>query len=224
MQSACLLCSNGCGMDIAVKDGRMVGVRGRATDVVNHGRLGPKGLYGSTAWASAGDRLTRPLVREGGATGRDRLGDRDGPCRRALAGAAGGEGSAEPRVLHHRAAVPRGVLHARGDREGRARHPAHGRQHPAVHGDQLPRRSRSRSVRTGSPARTPTSSTATRSSSTATTWPRRRRCCGCGSSTAPAVTTRRASSASTRDARSWRWRPSAPAGCTSRPGSGPTWR
>ena len=33
VQSACLLCSNGCGMDIAVKDGRMVGVRGRATDV-----------------------------------------------------------------------------------------------------------------------------------------------------------------------------------------------
>ncbi|GAA2128903.1 molybdopterin oxidoreductase family protein [Nocardioides bigeumensis] len=66
VQSACLLCSNGCGVDIAVRDGRMVGVRGRATDVVNHGRLGPKGLYGSTPWASAGDRLTRPLVREGG--------------------------------------------------------------------------------------------------------------------------------------------------------------
>jgi len=66
VQSACLLCSNGCGCDIAVKDGRMVGIRGRATDVVNHGRLGPKGLYGSTPWASSPDRLTRPLVREGG--------------------------------------------------------------------------------------------------------------------------------------------------------------
>ena len=66
VQSACVLCSNGCGCDIAVKDGRMVGVRGRATDVVNHGRLGPKGLYGSTPWASSPDRLTRPLVREGG--------------------------------------------------------------------------------------------------------------------------------------------------------------
>ena len=66
VQSACLLCSNGCGCDIAVKDGRMVGVRGRAGDVVNHGRLGPKGLYGSTAWASSEDRLTRPLVREHG--------------------------------------------------------------------------------------------------------------------------------------------------------------
>ena len=44
----------------------MVGVRGRVTDVVNHGRLGPKGLYGSTQWASSPDRLTRPLVRVGG--------------------------------------------------------------------------------------------------------------------------------------------------------------
>ena len=66
VQSACLLCSNGCGCDIAVKDGRMVGVRGRAGDTVSHGRLGPKGLYGSTPWASSPDRLTHPLVREGG--------------------------------------------------------------------------------------------------------------------------------------------------------------
>lgn len=45
VQSACVMCSNGCGMDIGVKDGKVVGVRGRATDRVNHGRLGPKGLY-----------------------------------------------------------------------------------------------------------------------------------------------------------------------------------
>ncbi|OLF09722.1 nitrate reductase [Actinophytocola xinjiangensis] len=66
VQSACLLCSNGCGCEIAVRDGRMVGIRGRAGDVVNHGRLGPKGLYGSTPWASSPDRLTHPLVREAG--------------------------------------------------------------------------------------------------------------------------------------------------------------
>ena len=63
--SACLLCSNGCGCDIAVKGGRMVGVRGRATDRVNHGRLGPKGLYGSCRWSRAEDRLTVPLIRDG---------------------------------------------------------------------------------------------------------------------------------------------------------------
>jgi anaerobic selenocysteine-containing dehydrogenase len=63
--SACVLCSNGCGLDIAVAGGRMVGVRGRADDRVNHGRLGPKGLFGWQANRAA-DRLTRPLVREGG--------------------------------------------------------------------------------------------------------------------------------------------------------------
>jgi anaerobic selenocysteine-containing dehydrogenase len=65
VQSACVLCSNGCGLDIAVKDGRMVGVRGRAEDRVNHGRLGPKGLFGWQANHSP-DRLTRPLVRRDG--------------------------------------------------------------------------------------------------------------------------------------------------------------
>ncbi|MEU0877292.1 nitrate reductase [Lentzea sp. NPDC005914] len=65
VQSACVLCSNGCGCDIAVKDGRIVGVRGRASDIVNHGRLGPKGLYGS--WqAHHQDRLTKPLIRRDG--------------------------------------------------------------------------------------------------------------------------------------------------------------
>ena len=60
--SACLLCSNGCGLDIAVIDGAMVGVRGRTDDRVNHGRLGPKGLYG---WqGQQHDRLTVPLMRD----------------------------------------------------------------------------------------------------------------------------------------------------------------
>src|SRR3954470_19399459 len=62
VQSACALCSNGCGVDIAVKDGRIVGVRGRAEDRVNRGRLGPKGLYGWQANKSP-DRLTQPLMR-----------------------------------------------------------------------------------------------------------------------------------------------------------------
>ena len=66
VQSACVLCSNGCGVDIAVKDGTMVGVRGRAVDIVNHGRLGPKGLFASWQGVAHKDRLTRPLVRENG--------------------------------------------------------------------------------------------------------------------------------------------------------------
>jgi ferredoxin-nitrate reductase len=46
VQTASLLHSNGDAMDIAVADGRIVGVRGRPDDRVNHGRLGPKDLYG----------------------------------------------------------------------------------------------------------------------------------------------------------------------------------
>ena len=65
VQSACVLCSNGCGMDIGVKDGLIVGVRGRAVDRINHGRLGPKGLH---AWIAndSQERLTKPLIRRNG--------------------------------------------------------------------------------------------------------------------------------------------------------------
>ena len=66
VQSACLLCSNGCGIDLGVSAGRVVGVRGRAGDRVSHGRLGPKGLY---AWqGQQRDRLTTALVRDSGGT------------------------------------------------------------------------------------------------------------------------------------------------------------
>src|SRR5437588_10943730 len=64
VQSCCVLCSNGCALDVGVKDGRIVGVRGRDVDRVNRGRLGPKGLHGWEANASP-DRLTRPLIRAG---------------------------------------------------------------------------------------------------------------------------------------------------------------
>ena len=65
VQAAYVLCSNGCGMDIGVKDGKIVGVRGRAVDIINRGRLGPKGM---NAWVAnnSTDRLTKPLIRRGG--------------------------------------------------------------------------------------------------------------------------------------------------------------
>src|SRR3954471_2157725 len=65
VQSACVLCSNGCGLDIGTKDGRIVGVRGRPKDAVNRGRLGPKGL---NAWEAnqSPDRLAQPLIRKAG--------------------------------------------------------------------------------------------------------------------------------------------------------------
>ena len=90
--SACVLCSNGCGLDIGVAGGRIVGVRGRAGDRVNHGRLGPKGLYGWQANGAA-DRLLRPLVREGGElveTGWDQAMERIVERSRALLEAKGG--------------------------------------------------------------------------------------------------------------------------------------
>ena len=65
VQTASSLHSNGDAFDVAVRDGRMVGVRGRPDDRVNHGRLGPKDLFGWQAIQSP-DRLTRPLVRRDG--------------------------------------------------------------------------------------------------------------------------------------------------------------
>jgi ferredoxin-nitrate reductase len=63
--SACVMCSYGCGLDIATSGGRIVGVSGRPQDRVNHGRLGPKGLY---AWQAINspDRLATPLIRRNG--------------------------------------------------------------------------------------------------------------------------------------------------------------
>src|SRR5947209_6455633 len=65
VQSCCVLCSNGCALDIGVADGHIVGVRGRVEDRINRGRLGPKGLHGWIANESE-ERLTTPLVRREG--------------------------------------------------------------------------------------------------------------------------------------------------------------
>jgi anaerobic selenocysteine-containing dehydrogenase len=65
VQTASVLHSDGDAYEVAVQDGRLVGVRGRGVDRVNRGRLGPKDLF---AWQAnqAVDRLKRPLVRRGG--------------------------------------------------------------------------------------------------------------------------------------------------------------
>jgi len=64
VQAASLLHSNGDAMDIGVRNGRIIGVRGRVEDRVNRGRLDPKDLYGWQANNSP-DRLRRPLIRSG---------------------------------------------------------------------------------------------------------------------------------------------------------------
>jgi ferredoxin-nitrate reductase len=63
--TASVLHSNGDGLELAVAGGRLVGVRGRPEDRVNHGRLDVKDLFGWSA-NSAADRLTEPLVRQDG--------------------------------------------------------------------------------------------------------------------------------------------------------------
>src|ERR671910_3210267 len=65
VQTASILHSNGDALDIAVKEGRIVGVRGRGVDRVNRGRVDPKDLFGWQANYSE-DRLRKPLVRENG--------------------------------------------------------------------------------------------------------------------------------------------------------------
>jgi anaerobic selenocysteine-containing dehydrogenase len=65
VETASILHSNGDALEVAVRDGRMVGVRGIARSRVNRGRLGPKDLYGWQANGSR-DRLTQPLVRRRG--------------------------------------------------------------------------------------------------------------------------------------------------------------
>ena len=64
-QSASILHSNGDALDIAVSGGQIVGVRGRETDRINHGRVDTKDLYGWQANNSP-DRLTQPLLRRDG--------------------------------------------------------------------------------------------------------------------------------------------------------------
>lgn len=64
--SQLVYCAATRGLDIAVRNGEMVGVRGRAAELVNRGRLGPKGLFASSQGMDNKDRLTTPLGRENG--------------------------------------------------------------------------------------------------------------------------------------------------------------
>lgn len=59
VQSACTMCSIGCGLDIGVKNGKIVGVRGRTEDRCNKGRLGPKGMNCHREVYHSKDRLVR---------------------------------------------------------------------------------------------------------------------------------------------------------------------
>lgn len=62
--STCGICSVGCGLEVGVTDGRIVGVRGRVDHPVGLGRLGPKGL---NQWYANRHptRVLYPLIRSG---------------------------------------------------------------------------------------------------------------------------------------------------------------
>ncbi|QTD43074.1 molybdopterin-dependent oxidoreductase [Sporosarcina sp. Te-1] len=65
--STCNICSVGCGCQIAVKDEKIVGIKGNKDHPINRGRLGPKG---ENQWYAnnAPDRLLTPLIRDANGT------------------------------------------------------------------------------------------------------------------------------------------------------------
>ncbi|MEK6814618.1 MAG: nitrate reductase [Nitrospirota bacterium] len=70
--TTCGYCSTGCGIEVGVKDGRAVSVRGTADHPVNRGKLCLKGIHEFEA-INAPDRAGHPMIRDGA----------DGPLRRA---------------------------------------------------------------------------------------------------------------------------------------------
>jgi anaerobic selenocysteine-containing dehydrogenase len=66
VNSTCGYCSVGCGMQLGVRDGRVVSVRGNPDHPVNRGKLCPKGLAEHYAIEAEG-RATHPLRRQNGA-------------------------------------------------------------------------------------------------------------------------------------------------------------
>ncbi len=65
VRSTCGYCGVGCGVEIETDGARVLRMRGAASSPVNQGHLCAKGRY-AHAWQSAGDRLTQPLLRDGG--------------------------------------------------------------------------------------------------------------------------------------------------------------
>ena len=65
VNSTCGYCSVGCGMQLGVRNGKVVGVRGNPDHPVNQGKLCPKGLAEHYA-IEAEDRAKYPLLRKNG--------------------------------------------------------------------------------------------------------------------------------------------------------------
>ncbi len=65
VQRTCPLCEAGCGLDVTVRDGQVVRIRGDRLDVFSHGFLCPKGSTLKQLHDDP-DRLRQPLLRRGG--------------------------------------------------------------------------------------------------------------------------------------------------------------
>jgi anaerobic selenocysteine-containing dehydrogenase len=65
VQTACELCPWGCGMDVFLKDGKIVKVKGTADHPLNRGKLCPKG-DSALQWVYSKNRLRTPLKRKDG--------------------------------------------------------------------------------------------------------------------------------------------------------------
>ncbi|HEV2472995.1 MAG TPA: molybdopterin-dependent oxidoreductase, partial [Chthonomonadales bacterium] len=65
VKTTCGYCSVGCGMEVGVRDGRAVAVRGNENHPVNRGKLCPKGLSEHHTLTAPG-RATQPLLRKHG--------------------------------------------------------------------------------------------------------------------------------------------------------------
>jgi formate dehydrogenase (coenzyme F420) alpha subunit len=61
----CPYCGVGCGLNLVVKDGRLVGVEPWKRHPVNEGKLCPKGLA-CHQFVHSADRLTTPLIKKDG--------------------------------------------------------------------------------------------------------------------------------------------------------------
>ena len=65
VDTTCPYCGVGCAVELYVKDGRIVKVRGAEGGVENMGSLCVKGRFGYD-WVNSPDRLTTPLIKRGG--------------------------------------------------------------------------------------------------------------------------------------------------------------
>ena len=217
VQSCCVLCSNGCGLDIGV-EGRADRRRPRAGRRPGE----PRPARAQGAARLAGERqprpADRPLVRRDGRLRGGDLGRGDGPGRRAVQETIEQYTAGRDRLLQHRPAVPRGVLHPLASSPRRASAPPISTATPASAPPPPPQALRETFGSDGQPGSYADIDVTDACSWSATTWPRPRPCSGRASSTGWPARTRRSWSSSTPAGRRGRQRPTS----TSPRGSGPT--